>query len=52
VGTKKIIQERANARAYSIVMVETKESGIDNNGMFTKFWPGDVAEKSAFVTWT
>jgi len=52
VGTKKIIRERANTHAYSIVMVKTKESGIDNNGMFTKFWPEGVAEKSAFVTWT
>lgn len=44
-GTKKIIQEPANTRAYSIVMVKTKESGIDNKGMFTKFWPESVAEK-------
>jgi hypothetical protein len=50
VGTKKIIQERANTHAYSTVMVKTKESGIDNKGMLTKFWPEGVAEKSAFVT--
>lgn len=51
-GTKKIVQERANTHAYSIVMVKTKESGIENKGMFTKFWLEGVAEKSAFMTWT
>jgi hypothetical protein len=50
VGTKKIIQECANTPIYSIVMVKTKESGIDDKGIFTKFWPEGVAEKSAFVT--
>jgi hypothetical protein len=52
VGTKKIVEEHTNAHAYSIVMVKTMESGIHNKGIFTKFWPEYVAEKSAFVTWT
>jgi hypothetical protein len=51
VGTKKIVEERTNAHDYSILMVKTKESGIDNKGIFTKFCPECVAEKSAFVTW-
>jgi hypothetical protein len=51
VGTKKIVEERTNTHAYSIVVVKTK-SGIDNKGIFTKFWPECVAEKLAFVIWT
>jgi len=49
VGTKKIVEERTNAHAYSIVMVKTKGSGIDNNRIFTKFWPECLAKKLAFV---